>query len=338
MSSKITFVMMESIYPQRGGVHEQVYLILRELKRMKIDGNIVSYSTRSAGEKGKKFLWLRQNSPFFIRKIVKSGGDVLVSETAWPIIPTLTASKIMGNRCIVHLHSVESKQDVGLSIGGKGIISILERFERFCNVILVPSKIEKELLSNISSSRIEVMQNVIDVEGFKKYQPVNLMKPSVVFVGGMGYPPNREAAERIIRISDIIRRRGVLVNFYLVGPSPPPVTPPVYSTGYVESTIPYILGSDICIAPILRGGGVKLKVLEYMASGKPIIASKKAVEGIDEIEYIHAEKDEEFAENIIQIVKGKMEISKFARNKELTIKNHSPENAVNVLLKTIKYG
>ena len=33
---KIAFVMMETIYPQRGGIHEQVYLLKREFIRYKI--------------------------------------------------------------------------------------------------------------------------------------------------------------------------------------------------------------------------------------------------------------------------------------------------------------
>ena len=57
------------------------------------------------------------------------------------------------------------------------------------------------------------------------------------------------------------------------------MSPPVYATGYVESTIPYIMSADICVAPVKRGGGVKLKMLEYMMSGKPIIATKKRDRG-----------------------------------------------------------
>jgi glycosyltransferase involved in cell wall biosynthesis len=56
------------------------------------------------------------------------------------------------------------------------------------------------------------------------------------------------------------------------------------------------MSADICVAP---GGGVKLKILEYMMSGKPIIATKKAVEGIDDIVYLNAESEEEFAKRMM---------------------------------------
>jgi len=106
----------------------------------------------------------------------------------------------------------------------------------------------------IDEDRIFIYPNVIDVEAFNFYRLADLKHPAVVFIGGMGYPPNREASEMIIRIPRIVNSQLEKlgknpVNFYLVGPSPPPVSPPVYATGYVEFNISYILGADICIAP-----------------------------------------------------------------------------------------
>ncbi|BCU69064.1 glycosyltransferase family 4 protein [Stygiolobus caldivivus] len=332
--------MMDSIYPQRGGIHEQVYLNLRELQRRNIDAKIISYSERRAEEPGKKLLWLRQLSPFFLKKIIKEDPNIIISETAWPILPSLISSKLSGAKCILHLHSLESIQDVGLTKIGKRIIRIFEGLSKKCDAILVPSKVELNLLrgQGIDKEKIFVYPNVIDVEAFNSYKPAQLNHPAVVFVGGMGYPPNREAAQMITKIAEIVNRKlngKNKVNFYLVGPSPPPVSPPVYATGYVESTVPYILGADICVAPIKRGGGVKLKVLEYMASGKPIIATKKAIEGIDDICYVNAETEEEFAEKIISIINDDNEIERFKANKEIVAKNHSPKTAIDLLLKII---
>jgi len=324
--------MMESIYPQRGGVHEQVYLLLRELRRRGYEAELISYSRRRAEERGKKLLWLRQNSPYFISKIIKSELDVIISETAWPIIPSLFASKISHKKCILHLHSIESKQDVGLRFLGKTIITFYEKLSNLCDKILVPSKIEQEI---IKSNKVYILPNIIDIEAFNVYKPVELKRPAVVFVGGMGYPPNREAAELIVKISKRLEEMGKNVNFYLVGPSPPKVNPPIYTTGYVESTIPYILSADICIAPLKRGGGVKLKILEYMAAGKPIIATKKAIEGIEGIRYINAETEEEFANKIIDILNGKIDIN-FEENKDIVLRNHTPSIAVDILEKIIK--
>lgn len=45
-----------------------------------------------------------------------------------------------------------------------------------------------------------------------------------------------------------------------------------------------------------------------MASGKPIIASKIAVEGIEKINYVNAESEEEFATRILDILENKIDL------------------------------
>ncbi len=335
MKLRIAFVLMESIYPQRGGVHEEVYLLLRELRNMGINAYIVAYRYRRADEGGGRLLWLRMLSPLFIRRL--RAYPILISETAWALLPTLVAKLLLRRKCILHLHSVESLQDVGLSVVGRVIVNILERLGKYCDATLVPSVIERNLLVNklnYPRDRVHILPNVIDFNEFSKYEPAQLKRPAVVFVGGMGYPPNREAAEAIVKIAGEVLRRGKLVNFYLVGPSPPPVKPPVYATGYVESTKPYIKGADVLIAPIYRGGGVKLKILEYMASGKPIVATEKAVEGIEDVVYVRAETPEEFADAIISLLNGKVKMD-FSRNVKIIEKKHTPKVAAEELLNII---
>lgn len=52
-------------------------------------------------------------------------------------------------------------------------------------------------------------------------------------------------------------------------------------TGYVENLSEYIAAADLAVVPLLSGGGTKLKMLEYMACGKPIVSTIKAGEGLD---------------------------------------------------------
>jgi len=330
--NRIGFVMMESIYPQRGGVHEQVYLLSKELINLQKKVDILAYSTRRAEESGKRLLWLRQLEPRFLNRLLKAKEEVYIAETAWPIVPTLVAARINGSRCVLHLHSVESFQDVGLGRFPKALVKFLEWIGKTCDVILVPSEVEFEILHN---NKVKILRNVIDVESFETREPMRLQRPAVVFVGGMGYPPNREAAEIVVKISEEVNRRR-RVYFYLVGPSPPPVKFPVIATGYVNSTIPYILGADICIAPLMRGGGVKLKILEYMASGKPIVASRKAVEGIQGVKYVHAETVEEFVNAILDILENKVDVEDFKHeNPKIIERDHSPKNSARRLLNII---
>ena len=75
-------------------------------------------------------------------------------------------------------------------------------------------------------------------------------------------------------------------------------------------------------------------MLEYMMSGKPIIATKKAVEGIDDIVYLNAESEEEFAKRIIDVLEGRVNLD-FQRNRKIVKEKHDPKVAVDKILNLI---
>jgi glycosyltransferase involved in cell wall biosynthesis len=55
----------------------------------------------------------------------------------------------------------------------------------------------------------------------------------------------------------------------------------VHFSGYISNLKQVIAEADICIAPIRSGSGTRLKILEYMAMGKPVISTSKGAEGIE---------------------------------------------------------
>ncbi len=331
----IAIVMMDSIYPQRGGVHEQVYLLLRELPKLGARAELVAYHMRKAEEVAPRLLWLRSFSYKFVKSLRRADYDVLLVETAWSVLPAIASRLAGGPRCVLHLHSIESKQDVGLGRVGRALVSVLERLGRLCDAIVALSKVDAKLLKDMGFKRVYVIPPAIDLESFESARPAELKKPAVVFVGGMGYPPNREAAQVLIEVARIIKSRKREVNFYLVGPSPPPVSPPIYATGYVESTAPYVLGADVCVAPVYRGGGIKTKVLEYMAAGKPIVATRKAVEGIDDIKYLEAYTPEEFADRLLDVIDGNVNVD-FGENARIVRERHAPERVASKILEVLE--
>jgi len=104
---------------------------------------------------------------------------------------------------------------------------------------------------------------------------------TVLFVGLLSYPPNHDAVNVIC--SQIAPNFGEDVQFLIIGKNPPNILKPnnVRFLGYVEDVKEYIQKSDICIAPLRYGSGTRLKILEYMAMGKPVISTSKGAEGIE---------------------------------------------------------
>jgi glycosyltransferase involved in cell wall biosynthesis len=56
--------------------------------------------------------------------------------------------------------------------------------------------------------------------------------------------------------------------------------PGVELSGYLEDVRPAVAGSWLAVAPLLSGGGTRLKILEAMALGTPVAATPKGAEGL----------------------------------------------------------
>jgi glycosyltransferase involved in cell wall biosynthesis len=156
--------------------------------------------------------------------------------------------------------------------------------------------------------------------GTETVDPANLDPPSVVrerydvegalavFHGYYQHYPNREAAEIIDdTIAPAILDAEIDVEFLLVGKDPPEVSSPnVTAVGFVDDLYSVLGVADLAVVPIRHGGGTKTKVYDYVTLGVPMVATEKAVEGIDIDPGRHAVVtegvDEEFVDGVQQLV------------------------------------
>jgi len=58
--------------------------------------------------------------------------------------------------------------------------------------------------------------------------------------------------------------------------------PDINYLGYVDNVEKYIRGADAILVPLKNSGGVKVRILESLACGKPVIASPEAKAGLPE--------------------------------------------------------
>lgn len=130
----------------------------------------------------------------------------------------------------------------------------------------------------------------------------------VVFHGYYDHPPNREAAELIDqRIAPRLRKQNIDVEFLLVGKNPPGVSAPnVHSVGFVDDLLSVLNIADVAVVPILHGGGTKTKLYDYISLSLPIVATQKAIEGIDLDHELHglftSDVDEEFVSCLLTLL------------------------------------
>jgi glycosyltransferase involved in cell wall biosynthesis len=78
-------------------------------------------------------------------------------------------------------------------------------------------------------------------------------------------------------------------------------------SGYVDDIKPVIARAAVCVVPLRQGGGTRLKILEAMALGTPVVATSKGAEGLDITpgrDILIADDPAEFAHEVIRLLRN----------------------------------
>jgi polysaccharide biosynthesis protein PslH len=116
----------------------------------------------------------------------------------------------------------------------------------------------------------------------------------VGFIASFGHPPNREALRFLIQeIAPRVQTRMPQVEFSIAGREPPHSlvrTAPANTqfVGYVDSLQDFYDSCGVIVAPLLSGGGVKIKVAEALCFGKAVVTTPVGAEGIAIKSGVHA--------------------------------------------------
>lgn len=102
--------------------------------------------------------------------------------------------------------------------------------------------------------------------------------PVCIFVGSFDYEANAAAARRIDReIAPSLPD----AEFLLVGRAPPePTAPNVRAPGFVDHLADAFALADVALCPLPFGSGTKLKMLDYLAAGLPIVTTTVGAQGL----------------------------------------------------------
>ncbi len=184
-------------------------------------------------------------------------------------------------------------------------------------------RFERDLLAQVDATVAFTPRDAEDLERLGG-RPVTCIRPgislpshplnaagsppdSVLFAGNFMHPPNLDAAWRLATvIHPRLRARFPDVRLYLVGDQPPErlrrlSTAHCVVTGRVPDVTPFLDRAAVVAAPLRHGGGIRVKVLEAISTGKAVVASALAIEGIGLVAEEHcllAETDQEFVEAI----------------------------------------
>jgi len=155
----------------------------------------------------------------------------------------------------------------------------------------------------------------------------------LVMVSGMNWFPNRDAAIHMTQdIWPLVSRELPQCRLTIVGTGPPPQVlelaardSRVSATGFAADVRPYIERAQIYLCPMRDGGGTRLKILDALAMGRPIVATTMALEGIPvvpERDVLVADAPEAFVIQIRRIVEDPALGRRIAANGRTFVERH----------------
>jgi glycosyltransferase involved in cell wall biosynthesis len=181
-------------------------------------------------------------------------------------------------------------------------------------VILTTAR-EAELLLRIApGTRIHVISNGVDTAYFDPEAVASSrMAPTVIFTGDMSYFPNQEAVTYFARkVLPLIQKSIPGARFLIVGRNPSREVRElgkangVEVTGFVPDVRTYLAQSHVAVAPFSIAAGIQNKILEAMAYGLPVVATKRSAQGLAPMvaEIVESgDTAEEMADKVVRLLK-----------------------------------
>jgi glycosyltransferase involved in cell wall biosynthesis len=160
--------------------------------------------------------------------------------------------------------------------------------------------------------KLWTVPNGVDTDYFVPGPPESRESHSIVLCGGYGVYRNSEAALWFARtVFPLVKKEVPQAEFWIVGSNPNQEirqlgeTPGIHVTGTVPDVRPYYGRAAVTVAPYRYGEGTKLKVLEAMASGAPVVSTPIGCQGIEVKDGEHVlivNSAEEFAQKIVYLL------------------------------------
>ncbi len=267
-----------------------------------------------------------------------------------PIIRKFSKAKI-----IVRAHNVEhhiwqqlaTNADFPKNIYLKILAAQLKKFEIevWKNADVVAAINEEELQfiqAATQQKKVHLFPAGIFMNDFKIAEK-QIIPFSLFHIGSMEWMPNIEGVDWFLKnVFPKIKQQIPQAIFYLAGRKMPQKyfaekQNGVEIIGEVNDALEFMNNKQLMIVPLLSGGGVRIKILEAMAMGKPVVATSQAAMGLNCIQgenILITDDVEEMAQTIIAILQQLDEMNRLKTNAQLHIQNHFDQ--INLLKKFLK--
>ena len=174
-----------------------------------------------------------------------------------------------------------------------------------------------DLLATISNTDAETFRNLgiktprvtIPVAMEVHSKKTTFSSDSIFFLGSMNWQPNSEAVDWLVSsifpaLKKVIPEvRLNLAGSFMNGKFPSDKNAGIINHGFVENSTDFMLTKGILVLPIQSGSGVRMKLLEALSLGIPVVTTAIGAQGINDFSTVYcAETEEQFVAKIAELL------------------------------------
>jgi glycosyltransferase involved in cell wall biosynthesis len=206
-----------------------------------------------------------------------------------------------------------------------------------CHLVLAVSERDARGIRELAGPTVDVrvLPISVDAQGTATLG-ARPPRPALLYVGGLHWPPNADAVRYFIdEIWPLILRDTPGATLTVVGRDDAPVasalrqTAGVHLAGYVDDVSPYFEQARALVVPLRAGGGMRVKILETLARGLPVVSTSIGYEGIDAVPGVHllaADSPSDFARETLRVFRDDALVAALARaGRELALRRYDRE-------------
>ena len=259
--------------------------------------------------------------------------DALVGTGARTIVMAHNVESLIWER----LHQTEQHPVKRWFIGHQ--LRKYERYERSVmqratRVVAVSHEDAALLKERFGVRHPDVVDNGVDVKYFKSSSIARNPDPKrVLFLGSLDWRPNLDAID--VMLTQVMPRLLAMepeARLSVVGRNPTPALvrrlrrePNVELHADVEDVRPYLARSAVMAVPLRIGGGSRLKILEAIASGVPVVSTRIGCEGLlfeSGRDLRCGETGDEIAKALVETIRNPARASEMVRHGQALIEAH----------------
>jgi polysaccharide biosynthesis protein PslH len=152
---------------------------------------------------------------------------------------------------------------------------------------LAVSEAERAEFAAIAPGRVRLVPNGVDLDAMPARATLPAA-PDALFVGTMSYGANQDGVRWLLQ--DVLEHSARAdLRLTIVGAGTPPAIAKLAArarqrveiAGFVPDTAPWFERARALVVPLRAGGGTRLKILESLARGVPVLSTTLGCEGLD---------------------------------------------------------